>query len=75
MYHNWHRCTHGNIRKPCYRMYADFAGPVKDKILLVAIDAHSTWPEVAIIKSSSANKTTEKLGEILSRFGPLVQFD
>ncbi len=43
-------------------------------MLLVVMDAHSKWPEVVIMKSTSADKTIEKLGEIFSRFGPPVQF-
>ncbi|RXN11097.1 putative protein K02A2.6-like protein [Labeo rohita] len=60
--------------KPWHRIHADFAGPVEDKMLLVVMDAYSKWPEVAIMKSTSAEKTIEKLGEIFSRFGPPVQF-
>ncbi|KAL0150485.1 hypothetical protein M9458_054302 [Cirrhinus mrigala] len=60
--------------KPWHRIHADFAGPVEDKMLLVVMDAYSKWPEVAIMKSTSADKTIEKLGEIFSRFGPPVQF-
>ncbi len=61
-------------KKPWHHIHADFAGPVKDKMFLVVIDAHSKWPEVAIMKSTSADKKIEKLGEIFSRFGPPVQF-
>lgn len=60
--------------KPWHRIHVDFAGPVENKMLLVVIDAHSKCPEVAIMKSTSADKTIEKLGEIFSRFGPPVQF-
>ncbi|XP_039520330.1 uncharacterized protein K02A2.6-like [Pimephales promelas] len=59
--------------KPWQRIHVDFAGPVEDKMLLVVVDAHSKWPEVSIMKSTSAEKTIEKLGEIFCRFGPLVQ--
>nr|XP_055048287.1 uncharacterized protein K02A2.6-like [Misgurnus anguillicaudatus] len=59
--------------KPWHRIHIDFAGPVEDKMLLVVMDAHSKWPEVAIMKSTSAEKTIEKLGEIFSRFGSPVQ--
>ncbi len=64
----------GISREPWHRIHADFAGPVEDKMLLVVMDAHSKWPEVAIMKSTSADKTIEKLGEMFSRFGPPVQF-
>ncbi|XP_046692710.1 uncharacterized protein K02A2.6-like [Silurus meridionalis] len=61
--------------KPWHRIHIDFAGPVEDKMLLVVMDAHSKWPEVAIMKSTSAEKTIKKLGEMFSRFGsPVHQF-
>ncbi|KAI5086647.1 hypothetical protein C0J45_23302, partial [Silurus meridionalis] len=59
--------------KPWHRIHIDFAGPVEDKMLLVVMDAHSKWPEVAIMKSTSAEKTIKKLGEMFSRFGSPVQ--
>ncbi|KAJ7995724.1 hypothetical protein DPEC_G00247560 [Dallia pectoralis] len=31
------------------------------------------WPEVAIMKSTTAGKTIEKLGEVFSRFGSPLQ--
>lgn len=42
-------------------------------MLLVCVDAHSKWPEVAIMESTTTTKTIEKLGEIFSRFGSPVQ--
>ncbi|KAK3528991.1 hypothetical protein QTP70_014114 [Hemibagrus guttatus] len=59
--------------KPWHRIHVDFAGPVEEKMLLVVMDEHRKWPEVAIMKSTSAEKTIEKLGEIFSRFGSPVQ--
>lgn len=59
--------------KPWHRVHIDFAGPVESKMLFVAVDAHSKWPEVAIMKSTTTEKTIEKLGEIFSRFGAPVQ--
>ncbi|KAJ8015937.1 hypothetical protein DPEC_G00001890 [Dallia pectoralis] len=42
-------------------------------MFLVMVDAHSKWPEVAIMKSTTAGKTIEKLGEVFSRFGSPLQ--
>ncbi|XP_057691299.1 uncharacterized protein K02A2.6-like [Corythoichthys intestinalis] len=39
----------------------------------IAIDAHSKWPEVAIMKSTTSEKAIEKLGEMFSRFGAPAQ--
>lgn len=55
--------------EPWKRLHVDFAGPYEDKMFLVAVDAHSKWPEVAIMKSTTAERTIEKLGEMFSRFG------
>lgn len=54
---------------PWQRIHVDFAGPFKERIFLVAIDAHSKWPEVAIMRSTTAEKTIEKLGEMFTCFG------
>lgn len=55
--------------EPWQRVHVDFAGPFEDRMFLVAVDAHSKWPEVSIMRSTTAEKTIEKLGEIFSRFG------
>lgn len=60
-------------QEPWHRVHIDFAGPVEDRMLLVAVDAHSKWPEVAIMRSTMAGKTIEKLGEMFSRFGSPAQ--
>lgn len=54
---------------PWQRVHNDFAGPVEGGMLLVVVDGHSKWPEVAIMKSVTADKTIEKIGEMFSRFG------
>ncbi|KAJ7983700.1 hypothetical protein DPEC_G00373820 [Dallia pectoralis] len=56
-----------------HRIHVDFAGPFEDRMFLVMVDAHSKWPEVAIMKSTTAGKTIEKLGEVFSRFGSPLQ--
>ncbi|KAJ7990617.1 hypothetical protein DPEC_G00302250 [Dallia pectoralis] len=48
-------------------------GPFEDRMFLVMVDAHSKWPEVAIMKSTTAGKTIEKLGEVFNRFGSPLQ--
>ena len=59
--------------EPWQRIHVDFAGPVEGQMLLVAVDAHSKWPEVAVMKSTTADKTIEKIGEMFSRFGCPMQ--
>lgn len=60
-------------QEPWHRVHIDFAGPVEERMFLVAVDAHSKWPEVAIMRSITTGKTIEKLGEMFSRFGTPVQ--
>lgn len=38
-------------------------------MFLVVVDAHSKWPEVTVMKSTSAERTIEELWSIFSRFG------
>lgn len=52
-------------------MHTDFAGLFEDRMLFVAVDAHNKWPEVAIMRSTTTEKTIEKLGEMFGHFGLL----
>ena len=54
---------------PWERVHADFAGPVMGKILFIAIDADSKWPEVYMMDSITSLKTIAVLHEIFARFG------
>ncbi|XP_011858817.1 PREDICTED: uncharacterized protein K02A2.6-like [Vollenhovia emeryi] len=55
--------------KPWKRIHIDFAGPIDHDSFLVVVDAHSNWPEVARMRSTTAEKTTEALSEIFARWG------
>ena len=46
------------------RIHLDYCGPVDGKMLLIAVDAYSKWPEVWITNGVSAEETIDKL-----RFG------
>ena len=54
---------------PWQRIHVDFAGPVRGKMLLIIIDAHSKWPEVYTMSSTTASKTIAKLRDAFARFG------
>ncbi|XP_062389467.1 uncharacterized protein K02A2.6 [Sardina pilchardus] len=54
---------------PWHRLHIDFAGPVENHMFLVVVDAHSKWPEVVVMKNTSAERTIEELRSIFSRFG------
>ena len=46
--------------KPWQRVHLDFAGPFQGSMFLIAVDAHSKWPEVYSMSSTSALKTIER---------------
>ena len=58
---------------PWERIHVDFAGPFLGKMLLVVMDAHSKWPEVCIMTTTTTAKTIAVLREIFSRNGLLRQ--
>ncbi|XP_033733598.1 uncharacterized protein K02A2.6-like [Pecten maximus] len=58
---------------PWQRIHIDFAGPFLDMMFFVAVDAHSKWPEVVPMKTTTAEKTVEVMREIFSRNGVPAQ--
>ena len=47
----------------------DFAGPVAGRMLFIAVDAHSKWPEVCVMNSTTAGSTIAVLREIFTHYG------
>ena len=54
---------------PWERVHVDFAGPIFGKMLLLAVDSHSKWPEVQIMSTTTTDKTIGALRDIFARFG------
>ncbi|XP_056132822.1 uncharacterized protein K02A2.6-like, partial [Lampris incognitus] len=54
---------------PWERIHVDFAGPFEGHMYLVVVDAHSKWPEVQIMDSTTASKTITVLRGLFSRHG------
>ena len=54
---------------PWERVHIDFAGPVQGKMLLIVTDAHSKWPEVRIMSSTTSAHTISALREMFAHFG------
>ena len=54
---------------PWERIHIDFAGPVAGKMLLIVMDAHSKWPEVMVMDSTTSSKTITVLREMFARYG------
>ena len=55
--------------QPWKRIHLDFAGLFQGSMFLVSVDAHSKWPEVFVLKETTATKSIEILSVIFARFG------
>ena len=55
--------------KPWQRIHIDFAGPFLDRHFLVVVDAHSKWPEVFEMPSTSTAKTIAVLRHLFAAYG------
>ncbi|XP_041473613.1 uncharacterized protein K02A2.6-like [Lytechinus variegatus] len=51
------------------RVHIDYAGPIDGYMLLVVVDAYSKWPEVAVTKSTTSERTIDLLRAIFARNG------
>jgi len=58
--------------KPWQRVHIDFAGPFMNRTFLL-IDAHSKWPEVIEMDSTTAQKTITELCKLFAAYGPPEQ--
>ena len=54
--------------RPWQRIHVDFAGPFRGSTYLIVVDAHSKWPEVQEMKSTTAAKTIETLRHLFARY-------
>ena len=52
---------------PWERVHVDFLGPFMGKMMFVAVDAHSKWPEAQIITSTTAAQTITTSREMFPR--------
>ena len=55
--------------RPWQRIHVDFAGPFLGKSFLVVVDAHSKWPEVFEMSSTTASKTIATLRHLFAAYG------
>ena len=55
--------------RPWQRVHIDFAGPFQGAMFLVAVDAHSKWPEVSVMSTTTVPKTIEALRQMFSKYG------
>ena len=54
---------------PWKRVHVDFVGPFQGKMFFIIVDAHSKWPEVITMSSTTSQHTIEALRSVFSRFG------
>ncbi|XP_049275984.1 uncharacterized protein K02A2.6-like [Rhipicephalus sanguineus] len=54
---------------PWQRIHIDFAGPFQQSMFLIVVDAHSKWPEVFLMRSTTTDATIECLRDVFARFG------
>ena len=47
----------------------DYAGPFLGKIFLIVVDAHSKWPEVLIMKSTTSQSMIETPHALFGHYG------
>lgn len=51
------------------RLHVDFAGPYHNKIFFIVVDAHSKWPEVKLVSTTSSKCAINALRDIFSGQG------
>ena len=55
--------------KPWERIHLDFAGPFQNDTFLVAVDAHSKWPEAFIMSSTTTTAMIIVLRQLFAAHG------
>ena len=59
--------------KPWYRIHVDFAGPFLGKMFFLIVDAHSKWPEVYEMSSTSTENSITVLHHVFAAYGSPIQ--
>eukprot|EP00731_Ephydatia_muelleri_P013975 Em0007g1285a len=59
------------LARPWSRLHVDFAGHFQGKTFIVLVDAHSKWPEVATIPSTSSKQAIKFLRHTFATHGLL----
>ena len=55
--------------KPWQRVHVDYAGPFMGRQFLIVVDAHSKWPEVIEMKTTTSSATILELRRLFSSYG------
>ena len=59
--------------KPWQHIHVDFAGPFLGKMFLLIVDAHSKWPEVYEMPSTTSSATVRVLRHLFAAYGLPLQ--
>ena len=54
---------------PWQRLHIDYAGLFQNSMFLVVVKAHTKWPELTPVSSTTASKIIEVLCDLFTRFG------
>ena len=55
--------------KPWERIHVDFAGPFQRKTFFIVVDAHSKWPEVIPMSTTTSLATVVELTRLFASYG------
>ena len=58
---------------PWTRIHIDFAEQGKQNFLIVVVDAHSRWPEIFAMSSTTTEATIVVLRDLFSKYGIPIQ--
>ena len=59
--------------KPWQRIHVDFAGPFLNKMFFIIVDAHSKWPEIYEMSSTTSQSTINVLRHMFASYGLPLQ--
>ena len=57
------------LTTPRQCLHVDFVGAAIEKVLLIAMDTHSKWPEVVVMNSTTAGQTIVVPWNLFAHYG------
>ena len=55
--------------RPWQRVHLDFAGPFLGHMFMIMVDAHSKWPEIVEMSSTTTKQTIAVLNKVFAAYG------
>ena len=56
-------------QEPWSRVHLDYAGPIENRLILVAVDSYSKWISAMVVRFSTSNVTIEQLRMLFAEHG------